>query len=308
MDCGEKPLPRHAEVIYYVDSKIGSQVQFQCKNYTTTPNRTGVAECSSSGGWIWTQSIQCTVPQDCLELYEKYNISVSGPYYISPDNNTIARVFCDMKTSGGGWTVIQRRNSSNVNFTRNWANYTNGFGEVTGNYWIGNRILHALTSSNNIIMFRLRHINGSTYNASYSNFRVLDEAKKFKMTYDHYINGTAGDALGNANQHSAKKMSFSTIDRDNDKCDKSCAAQMKGGWWYNNCSTSNLNGVYCLNGTNNSYCMTWSTNHNEMTWSTSPHLLRLYNETMISIRRTPNQQTTTSKAPTTTKTTTTTPQ
>lgn len=59
-------------------------------------------------------------------------------------------------------------------------------------YFLGNRILHALTSSNNIIMFRLRHSNGSTYNASYSNFRVLDEANKFEMTYDHYINGTAG--------------------------------------------------------------------------------------------------------------------
>ena len=59
-DCGEKPLPRHAEVIYYVDSKNGSQVQIQCKNYTTTPNRTGVAECSSGGEWTWTQSIQCT--------------------------------------------------------------------------------------------------------------------------------------------------------------------------------------------------------------------------------------------------------
>ena len=42
-------------------------------------------------------------------------------------------------------------------------------------------------------MFRLRHSNGSTYNASYSNFRVLDEANKFTMTYDHYINGTAGN-------------------------------------------------------------------------------------------------------------------
>nr|XP_022291559.1 uncharacterized protein LOC111102911 isoform X1 [Crassostrea virginica] len=320
-DCGEKPLPRHAEVIYYIDSKIGSQVQFKCKNYTTTPNRTGVAECSSGGEWTWTQSIQCTVPQDCLELYEKYNISVSGPYYISPDNKTIARAFCDMKTSGGGWTVIQRRNSSNVNFTRNWANYTNGFGEVTGNYWIGNRILHALTSSNNIIMFRLRHSNGSTYNASYSNFRVLDEANKFEMTYDHYINGTAGDALGNANQHSAKNMSFSTIDRDNDKCDKSCAAQMKGGWWYNNCSTSNLNGVYCLDVTNDTHCMKWYTSHSSSQYE-SYHLRTRYNETVISIRRTPNQQTTTTSQQgathtpsltttsglhTTTKTTTTTP-
>lgn len=116
-------------------------------------------------------------------------------------------------------------------------------------------------------------------------------------------------------------MSFSTIDRDNDKCDKSCAAQMKGGWWYNNCSTSNLNGVYCLDVTNDTHCMKWYTSHSSSQYE-SYHLRTRYNETVISIRRTPNQQTTTTSQQgethtpsltttsglhTTTKTTTTTP-
>lgn len=50
-------------------------------------------------------------------------------------------------------------------------------------------------------------------------------------------------------------MSFSTVDKDNDQYnDGSCARVLRGGWWYNRCSTSNLNGENCETGPS---CMTW---------------------------------------------------
>lgn len=53
-------------------------------------------------------------------------------------------------------------------------------------------------------------------------------------------------------------MSFSTVDKDNDQYrDGSCARVMRGGWWYNKCSTSNLNGDNCKAGPS---CMTWQMN------------------------------------------------
>ena len=39
-------------------------------------------------------------------------------------------------------------------------------------------------------------------------------------------------------------MKFSTRDEDNDRSGTDCAGEHKGGWWYQNCHTSNLNGLY----------------------------------------------------------------
>lgn len=40
-------------------------------------------------------------------------------------------------------------------------------------------------------------------------------------------------------------MAFSTWDMDNDRwTDGSCARDHQGAWWYNQCGSSSLNGVY----------------------------------------------------------------
>lgn len=51
---------------------------------------------------------------------------MSGLYKIDPDGLGEFEVFCDQKTAGGGWTVIQRRQDGSVDFYKggmiiNWA-------------------------------------------------------------------------------------------------------------------------------------------------------------------------------------------
>lgn len=195
LDCAGRPsrsLP-HTEMLHYVDSQVGARAKLQCMSYVEFPGDPSRAVCTERGKWTLNAKIQCKVPQDCTELYDKYNVRESGPHYISPDNRTVVRAFCKMTTEGG-WTVVQNRKNASVNFTRSWTEYKAGFGEVTGNYWIGNDALHYLTSCNNTLRIQLSEIRGSIKSAEYSNFRVSNESAKFMMTYDSFItsNNNAG--------------------------------------------------------------------------------------------------------------------
>lgn len=276
LDCAERPSRSvlYTEMLHYVDSQVGAQAKIQCyTEFLGGSSPWSRAVCTEQGEW--NTNIQCKVPQDCTELYDKYNVRKSGPYYISPDDTTVVRAFCNM-TNEGGWTIIQKRQNNSVNFTRNWNEYKAGFGEATGNYWIGNDALHYLTTRDNTLRIQVTTMDSTTTQADYRNFRVSNESAKYRMNYDIYVESTSSavDALGKTNDpYRAKDMSFSTIDRDNDHC---CADHMRGGWWYNKCSTSNLNGEYCQTG---QQCMTWSL---------SDASLFGHKETLIMIRRKTN--------------------
>ncbi|CAG2186303.1 FCN [Mytilus edulis] len=73
---------------------------------------------------------------------------------------------------------------------------------------------------------------------------VIDKITELKL--DEFSTVIQGDSLDTIHH---KSQPFSTLDRDSSS---NCVEQFKGGWWYDNCHTSNLNGLY-LNGSHQSY-------------------------------------------------------
>ncbi|MCL4138290.1 UNVERIFIED_CONTAM: hypothetical protein GTU68_051895 [Idotea baltica] len=142
---------------------------------------------------------------------------------LSLSDYSLTSVFCDQTTDGGGWTVIQRRADlpQREDFFRDWAAYQRGFGNLTGEFWLGLDNIHAL---------------GEKRWANYDKFYIEDSAGNYKLTLGEY-SGDAGDSLYYHNSGS-----FSTKDKDNDNGEDNCAEERKRAWWYDNCSHSNLNG------------------------------------------------------------------
>ncbi|XP_069465377.1 fibrinogen C domain-containing protein 1 isoform X2 [Ambystoma mexicanum] len=198
-------------------------------------------------------------PRDCYDIYSSGQ-QEDGIYSVYPTHYPAGfQVFCDMRTDGGGWTVVQRREDGSVNFFRGWEAYREGFGKLTGEQWLGLKRMHVLTiQAHYELRIDLEDFENSTAFAHYGTFGVglnsVDaEEDGYPLTVTDY-SGTAGDSFL---KHDG--MRFTTKDVDNDHSENNCAAFYHGAWWYRNCHTSNLNGQY-LKGHHTSYAdgIEWS--------------------------------------------------
>ncbi|XP_028517410.1 ryncolin-1-like [Exaiptasia diaphana] len=147
-----------------------------------------------------------------------------------------------MTTDGGGWTVFQRRKDGSVDFYLNWQQYKTGFGNLNGEFWLGNDYIHRLTARTpSSLRVEIEHWDGTQIYAKYGSFSVGDESDKYRLRVGGY-SGTAGDSLAWHNN-----WAFTTKDRDNDGHRGNCAVERTGAWWYYHCAESNLNGKYLGN-------------------------------------------------------------
>ena len=129
--------------------------------------------------------------KSCSQLAQN-GFTSNGLHYIFPDGGNPIEVLCDMTTDGGGWTVIQRRFDDAVDFYLGWESYANGFGDLNGDFWLGNDNIHRLTASRDIMLrVDLEDFDGNITYAEYTTFQVADEADKYRITIGGY-SGTAG--------------------------------------------------------------------------------------------------------------------
>ncbi|KAK2152876.1 hypothetical protein NP493_2397g00002 [Ridgeia piscesae] len=177
--------------------------------------------------------------RDCYDLLrDGHNMSGVYEVYLAKARKFV-RVFCDMDSEGKAWLVFQRRQDGSVDFYRDWASYKKGFGNVNGEFWLGNDYLNDITSQGQYTLrIDMEDFEDERRYADYSTFAIGAEIEKYKLTIGTY-SGTAGDSL--TIHHG---FSFSTRDRDNDAGGSHCAQEYKGAWWYRSCHHSNLNGLY----------------------------------------------------------------
>nr|XP_039266102.1 ryncolin-1-like [Styela clava] len=152
-----------------------------------------------------------------------------------------------------GWVTVQRRVDGGTDFYRNWESYVRGFGDRNGEFWIGLRRLHRMTSDRKCkLRIDFRDWDKSTKYAEYTTFQVDDEASDFRLT----VSGYSGNIQDSMAHHNNRR--FSTFDRDNDVHPTiACAVRYKGAWWHGNCHDSNLNGQYFKTKTNNNVGVWW---------------------------------------------------
>jgi len=180
---------------------------------------------------------------DCNDIKHQESNAQDGVFNINPfeDATQSLDVFCQFDSDEIGWTIIQRRSDSATSFSRNWSEYLAGFGDKSGNHWLGLQNIFLLVQGGSYILrIELEQLSGATAYAEYDEFYIDGETEKFTLHIGQYT-GTAGDSLTYHND-----MKFTTKDQDNDLHASNCATGWGGGggWWFNGCKKGNLNGEY----------------------------------------------------------------
>ena len=113
--------------------------------------------------------------------------NISGIYSINPDGQGAFDVYCDQNTTGGGWTVFQRRMDGSVHFYRQWNEYKNGFGNLTGEFWLGLEKVHRLTKhARCILRVELEDLKMNRVFANYDGFNVSNETSGFELSLGYF--------------------------------------------------------------------------------------------------------------------------
>ncbi|KAL9972083.1 hypothetical protein ACROYT_G018324 [Oculina patagonica] len=230
----------------------------QLKINSLTAKDSGTYICSARSEFVNVETevkLIVKTARDCAELFSA-GFKKSGVYTVNPANKTSFEVYCDMKTDGGGWTVFHKRFNGFVGFYRGWDEYKNGFGDVRGEFWVGNEKIHQLTEIPSQLRVEIKTSSSGNKYAKYSNFTVTNEATNYTLFVGVY-SGSATDKL--ISYHNG--MAFTTKDRDNDKWSNHCAVSYRGAWWYKDCYQSNLNANY---GDSSYYVWHWSLKGSEM--------------------------------------------
>ncbi|XP_045567600.1 LOW QUALITY PROTEIN: angiopoietin-1 [Salmo salar] len=183
--------------------------------------------------------------RDCSEIFQA-GFNNSGVYTIHINTQETKKVYCNMEAQGGGWSVIQRRKDGTMDFRRTWKEYKMGFGSLFGEHWLGNEFVFLLTSQRPYnLRVEVTDWDGQQAFSHYGRFYIGSEKQNYRL----FLKSHSGTA-GRQSSLVINGADFSTEDMDNDNCICKCALMLTGGWWFDACGPSNLNGMYYSHGQN----------------------------------------------------------
>ena len=151
--------------------------------------------------------------------------------------------YCDMTTDEGKWTLIQRRIDATVNFNRTWAEYVQGFGDISGEFWYGLERIHCLTTREAVdLRIELGYSNETepTLVYEYKQFSIGNAQSNYQL-----LIGSQTVIKGDKSFYDPmiyhNRRTFSAYDRGTYA---NCARSYGSGWWFYSCHRANLNGKY----------------------------------------------------------------
>lgn len=181
---------------------------------------------------------------DCLDWF-KGGYHINGAYTIYVDGALKRDALCDMKTDGGGYTVFLNRFNGELDFDQPWQQYKEGFGDVSGEFWLGLESMNKITTPTGQLFIEGVRYSGEKGVTRYKSFQILSESMDYRL--DHGILDPLFTLNGFEELHGQR---FSTKNNDNDSDDdRNCANFWDCGWWFKSCADTVFNGEYSEVGT-----------------------------------------------------------
>ena len=138
--------------------------------------------------------------------------------------------------------AFQRRFDGSVEFfSRKWFDYKHGFGDPNGEYYLGNEMLHLLTTGeSHDYRVEATTFNNEMKSKVIQNVVVAGEDDKYRIKYE----ASSVDWTAPVYGERFRNKQFSTSDNDNDDTSLANCAQVYGPWWHSGCHSDGMNGYY----------------------------------------------------------------